>query len=115
TRRAFPDGIIFIEVGKKPKLVQRQAEFGALFGMTPDQFKEDLATNKALLRQAIGDRKVLVILDNIWNKDVVEALQCGADGVKFVVTTRLVNLADALGRAVRVDVLTPEEGGELIL
>jgi tetratricopeptide (TPR) repeat protein len=115
TRRTFPDGIAFIEIGKKPDLLSRQAEFGALFGMRPDQFKGDLAVNKALLRQAIGSRKLLIILDNVWSRDAVDALQCGADGVKFVVTTRLVNLAGALGRAVRVDTLTPEEGGELIL
>jgi hypothetical protein len=115
TRRTFPDGIAFIEIGKKPDLLSRQAEFGALFGMTPDQFKGDLAVNKALLRQAIGSRKLLIILDNVWSRDAVDALQCSADGVKFVVTTRLVNLAGALGRAVRVDTLTPEEGGELIL
>ncbi|PJF34904.1 MAG: hypothetical protein CUN49_13270, partial [Candidatus Thermofonsia Clade 1 bacterium] len=117
-RRYFRDGVFWIEVGKdpeKPKISEIQARLGMCLGLTPNEFRENPEDNKILLWRAIGARRLLVILDDVWNKEALEALQCGAENVKFIVTTRQVNLANTMGRAVRVDLLTPEEGGTLIL
>lgn len=114
-RRIFPDGIARIEVGKQGKPAQMQARLGELVGLPSEAFTSDLESNRHELSLALRNKRMLIILDNVWHKEVVDALKCGADGVKLIVTTRLVKLANALGHSVRVDLLSPQEGGELIL
>ncbi len=117
TRRIFPDGIARIEVGKqsKPEPTQIQARLGELVGLRSEEFTSNLEANRQKLSIALRGKRMLIILDNVWHREVVDALRCGADGVKLIVTTRLVNLANALGHSVRVDLLSPQEGGELIM
>ncbi|MFN7208926.1 MAG: NB-ARC domain-containing protein, partial [Aggregatilineales bacterium] len=114
-RRIFPDGIVRIEVGKKGEPTQMQMRLGELVGLPSEEFKSDVEGNRQKLSTALRGKRMLIILDNVWRKNVVDALKCGADGVKLIVTTRLVNLANVLGHSVRVDLLSPQEGGELIL
>ncbi len=114
-RRTFPDGIVLIEVGKQPNLTELQARLGKLVGLEAAEFKENLDANRQLLSAAFLGKRMLIILDNVWNKHAVDAANFSAEGVKFIVTTRLVNLANTLGRSVRVDLLLPEEGADLIM
>ena len=114
-RRTFPHGIALIEVGKQPNLTELQARLGKLVGLEAAEFKENLDANRQLLSAAFLGKRMLIILDNVWNKHAVDAANFGAEGVKFIVTTRLVNLANMLGRSVRVDLLLPEEGADLIV
>lgn len=114
-RRDFPGGLAWIEVGKKPNLTELQSRIGRLVGLEASEFKENLDANKQLLSTAFHDKRMLIILDNVWGKNAVDAVNFGADGVKFLVTTRLVNLANDLPYRVRVDLLSDPEGADLIV
>jgi tetratricopeptide (TPR) repeat protein len=113
-RRRFRDGIAMIEVGKQPNLIELQARLGALVGVEAKEFTGDLDANRQRLSQAFRDKHMLIILDNVWKREAINALNCGAPGLKFILTTRIVALANHYS-AVRVDLLLEREGGELIL
>ncbi|MCS6871313.1 MAG: TIR domain-containing protein [Anaerolineae bacterium] len=114
-RRTFPDGITLIEVGFGATPVQVQTRLGKSLGIEASEFKSDVEYNKHLLIPRLRGKRMLFILDNVWKREQVEAVQCGVDQVKFIVTTRRTALGELIGYSVRVDVLTPEEGGELII
>jgi hypothetical protein len=113
-RRRFRDGIAMLEVGKQPNLIELQARLGALVGLEAKEFTGDLDANRQRLSQAFRDKHMLIILDNVWYRNAVDAVNFGAEGVKFILTTRIVALANHYS-AVRVDLLSDREGGELIL
>ena len=113
-RRRFRDGIAMLEVGKQPNLIELQARLGALVGVEAKEFTSNLDANRQRLSQAFRDKHMLIILDNVWHRNAVDAVNFGAEGVKFIFTTRIVALANHYS-AVRVDLLSDREGGELIL
>ncbi|MET8875090.1 NB-ARC domain-containing protein [Nocardia sp. NPDC004604] len=77
-RAAFPDGIVWVELGPNPVTPTRQAQVAAAFGQQGVVFA-DAQQGKALLTQLLAGRRCLLVVDNIWaaqdlgDLDVVEA------------------------------------------
>jgi tetratricopeptide (TPR) repeat protein len=115
-RRAFPDGIVLIEAGVKAKPFELQTRLGMFLGIEAKEFKEDIEFNKALLIARLRDKRMLLILDNVWRKDQVDALQCGVSTLRILFTTRRVELAEQLAEQnnVNISLLEPDEGADLI-
>jgi len=115
-RRTFSDGIILIEAGVKAKPFELQTRLGMFLGIEAKEFKEDIEFNKALLIARLRDKRMLLILDNVWRKDQVDALQCGVSTLRILFTTRRVELAEQLAEQnnVNISLLEPDEGADLI-
>lgn len=62
-RRTFPDGVIWIEIGKTPSIATRQGDIGTIFGDLRDEYPDE-NRGKARLGQITADKRALIVLDD---------------------------------------------------
>lgn len=75
----------------------------------------DLASRAAALRSALADKKVLIILDDVWNVDQIRPLLPSGSRSTVLLTTRDSDLVVALGGAeFQLSVLTAAESRQLL-
>ena len=70
-RRAFPDGIFWITLGQKPQLAERQRWLARELG--DEALFPDERSGKECLRNLLAGRKVLLVLDDVWQREHAEA------------------------------------------
>ncbi|XP_044477836.1 probable disease resistance protein At4g27220 [Mangifera indica] len=87
------DEVVFVEVSDKPDTKKIQDELAQQLGL---EFKKEAERASKLYARLKNDKKVLVILDNIWEQLDLEALgiPCGDDrgGCKLLLTARDLNV-----------------------
>ncbi len=111
---AFPDGVIWLSLGREPNLTARQEDLYLLLTGERENFK-DPAQGRLFLAPALQDRACLVILDDVWELAHAEAFPMQADRTRFLLTTRIAQVLDALqARTFELDVLTPEQSLALL-
>lgn len=114
-RRRFTDGVIWVKVGQKAVPTQLQSAIGVtVYKDSPDNYKTE-RDGWLALSQILKGKKALIILDDVWEHELVEHLPVADTGCRLLITTRSATLAANIdGLDVRLDVLTPEEGARLI-
>ena len=94
-RSLFPDGILWASVGPTPHTREILSRWGVLLGLAPRILGELVAPQDWLLtlRTAVGNRKIVFMIDDIWSIDDAMAFVVGGMGCAHVMTTRLPNVA----------------------
>jgi WD40 repeat protein len=93
-RRAFPDGIFWITLGQKPQLAELQRWLAKELG-DPALFADE-RSGKETLRKLLAERKVVLVLDDVWQREHAEVFYViGAMG-RILLTTRDAGLVTAL-------------------
>ncbi|MBN1249372.1 MAG: TIR domain-containing protein, partial [Anaerolineae bacterium] len=64
-RRAFPDGLFWVSLGKNPDLKVRQSEICSWLGDQKQSFA-DIEEGKARLAYLLQNKACLIILDDVW-------------------------------------------------
>jgi hypothetical protein len=112
-RRRFKDGVYWIEIGQHPEITSRQAALGALLGDQREHYTDPTA-GKMRLSYLLADKQALVVLDDVWDHRVVDHFPAGS-ACRWLLTTRSRQVASLVdGVDVQLDLLTPEEGAQLI-
>jgi hypothetical protein len=94
-REAFPDGIYWLTFGTEPKIEILQTNLAiSLEGKHPQLSGE--ATLRTYLTSLLQDKKVLLVLDDIWIISHIDSFADLGDGVQLLVTTRKGDVADRL-------------------
>ena len=117
---AFPDGIVWINLGqidprtRREDLTARQADLAfALSGK--EAFFRDVEAGKTRLSAVLADKRVLLILDDAWDLTDLQAFDVAPESGCLVVTSRNGQLLSEFGAAVHVvGVLGKEAGLELL-
>ncbi|XP_031271127.1 probable disease resistance protein At4g27220 [Pistacia vera] len=110
------DEVIFVEVSDKPDTKKIQDELANQLGL---EFEEEAERASKLYERLKTDKKILVILDNIWEELNLEALgiPCGNDrgGCKVLLTARDLNVLVSMDsvKYFLVGILTEEEAWSL--
>ena len=103
------DGALWADLGLRPDLAQQLRRWAEALG-TPAARRAEMTSIedwKALVRAAIGARRLLLVLDDVWSADGGnEFLSLGPRCVGLL-TTRLRPVADALVRQVDIVALAP--------
>lgn len=113
-RAAFPDGIVWVELGPDPVVPARQAQVVAAFGQPGNAFA-DAQQGKAVLTQLLSERRCLVVVDNVWAATDLGSLDVVGGPGRLLFTTRDAGIVRAVG-AWRCDVgvLSLEQARELL-
>ena len=102
-RAAFPDGILWAGLGVRPDLQQHLVRWGTLLGLAvttlnalhDGNHEKDLVV---AVRGAIGERRMLLILDDAWTVEDALACHIGGPECATLVTTRFPTIATTLNR-----------------
>ncbi|HEY0757453.1 MAG TPA: tetratricopeptide repeat protein [Ktedonobacteraceae bacterium] len=94
-RAYFRDGVLWAGPGLQPDISEILSHWGALLGVTADgsarlDSNEDWAR---AIRVAIGQRQMLLVIDDVWESAAALAFQVGGLSCGYLVTTRYPNLA----------------------
>ncbi len=112
-RAAFPDGLVWITVGREPTrdVDARLREIVRMIGGPRD---ETLAA-ETLYRTTIAGKAALIVIDDIWSKADLEPFLAESARSRFLFTTRDASIARFSGaRPHRVDLLGEAQSRELL-
>lgn len=116
----FPGGVLWAHLGQDPDVSRQLAKWARSLGLSKDDIAdcngvEDLGEAVA---QAIGDRRMLLVVDDVWNTEAGERFMIGGPNCARVITTRYVKVARELmpttDAVFEVRKLNAEEGFELL-
>ncbi len=117
-RAYFCDGILWAGLGPDPNIAGLLSRWGKLLGLSATEMStlnssEDWA--KAL-RNAIGLRRMLLVLDDAWQVEEALALKVGGTNCTHLVTTRFPTIAAhiAADGAIQIQELSDEESMTLL-
>ncbi len=117
-RAQFSDGILWAGLGLSPHLPGLFRRWGKLLGVTiHEEDTRNLQVSwSRMLQAAIGRRHLLLILDDVWQAEVVDALQVGGACCGYILTTRIAHIAARLTgeRALQVPELEEQDGVQLL-
>jgi WD40 repeat protein len=115
-KEQFPDAVVWINIGEDaagPELAEKVTNVVSMLrGDRPALTDPVLAG--AELGRTLGDRRVLLVVDDVWSATQVEPFLMGGSGTVRLFTTRV---RDALPRSaewVQVDQMTRSEAGQLL-
>ena len=112
-RRAFPDGIVWLQIGPKPPLVERLREAAKALD-DPGNFAT-VPEGKAKLGEVLAGRAVLLVLDDVWHAADADAFDVLGPRSRMVFTTRDAGLVVTLGATqYQVPLLSEHEALELL-
>jgi tetratricopeptide (TPR) repeat protein len=88
----FSDGLLWAGLGPQPDIISLQNSWATALGIDVRHLTEPKQRNEAL-RSAIGNRRLLLILDDAWQLEAAQAMRCDSPQVVYLVTTRSRDLA----------------------
>jgi len=114
-RRAFADGVFWIDMGKKPDPLARLSDIGVYFGDVKAEY-HDIPRAKQRLSTILRDKRVLIIVDDVWDYKHADAFRLADTRSRIMITTRLTSLATQLSvHGTPLGTLTSAEGMALFI
>ncbi|TMC18262.1 MAG: tetratricopeptide repeat protein, partial [Chloroflexi bacterium] len=117
-RHAFADGILWAGVGPHPNLLSHLSRWAGLLGISATQMAALRGIDEwaFAIRNAIGTRKMLLIIDDIWQYEEVQTLRVGAQNCAYLITTRSRDVAGqlALDGTMLIEELNAEQSVQLL-
>jgi tetratricopeptide (TPR) repeat protein/transcriptional regulator with XRE-family HTH domain len=117
-RTYFKDGILWASVGPQPNIPGVFSRWGNLLGISFTQMT-NLGSNEAkakAIRNAIGGRSLLIIIDDAWKLEEALAFRVGGANCAHIVTTRFPLIAShmASGNAILIRELDEKDSINLL-
>lgn len=113
-RAHFTDGVYWLAVGQNRQITSLQAQLGRDLDMLDTGF-DSPADGRHRLRRALAGKRALLVLDDIWDIECLDALDVVAGPGRMLVTTRNLDAllaADITAHA--LDVMTLEQARTLL-
>src|SRR5271166_5766862 len=116
-QQAFPDGVVWITIGKESAFdaLTRMREVGKALGDDPSRYENELAA-KHQYRSTIRKKAALIVVDDVWRSSDLEPLRAeDSPRSRLLFTTRDASIAAAMGAREHVaDLLTEEQSREVL-
>jgi tetratricopeptide (TPR) repeat protein len=92
----FPDGVLWVSLGRTPAVMPLLNSWGVALGISPEDLAnaDDPASLGRTIRNALGRRRVLLIVDDAWEEADALAFKVGGSDCAHLVTTRFENIAN---------------------
>ncbi len=94
-REYFRDGILWAGPGPRPNLLSLLSRWGMLLGIASAEIEKLTGIEAWItaIHTAIGDRKLLLVIDDVWKLEDGLAFKVGGPRCSYIVTTRFPQLA----------------------
>src|SRR5271165_852522 len=116
-QQAFPDGVVWITIGKESAFdaITRMREVGKALGDDLSRYENVLAA-KNQYRSTIRKKAALIVVDDVWRSTDLEPLRAeDSPRSRLLFTTRDASIAAAMGAREHVaDLLTDEQSREVL-
>ena len=115
-RERFPDGVVWVTVGEDatgPELAEKVTNVVGLLGGERPALTDPVAAG-AELGRVLGDRRVLLVVDDVWSAAQVEPFMIGGPGAVRLFTTRIRGVLPGSAELVRVDEMDRDEAEQLL-
>jgi|GEM_PF-1287028 len=93
---AFPDGILWTSLGQNPSVLSSLAAWGRQLGDMSVGRALTVAEASAQLAALLNNKRMLLIVDDVWEVEHALPFKVGGHGCAMLLTTREKRLADAL-------------------
>ena len=110
-QEAFPDGVIWVAIGKESTVgaPARLREVGRALNDERGDYESDLAARNSY-RTLIATKAALIVLDDVWSATDMEPFLASSTGSRILFTTRDASIAASVGAEVhRAELLSPSE------
>lgn len=90
----FPDGVLWLGLGRTPDLVEIQSRLAEEAGVSSALIKN--STNDQLaeaIRAQLSDKRILLVLDDVWHQPAAQALSLQGRQGMVLITTRQPSVA----------------------
>jgi hypothetical protein len=112
-RARFPDGVWWVTVGERADVVAAQLDLLVRLGVSGAAARS-AAEGVRLLREALGERRALLVVDDVWSAAAAAAFCVVGPAGRVLYTSRDAAVLDAVGaRVERVQVLSEAAAGQL--
>jgi hypothetical protein len=115
-RRYFADGILWTALGPSPVVRTALDAWGRALGIDLLTERDEMGCSLRL-REALTNRRTLLILDDVWNAQDGRPFAVAGSRGRTLLTTREVPVAHAFAtrdRTIRVDLLQPTDALQLL-
>lgn len=102
----FSDGVLWAGLGTQPDLLTLLAEWGRALGQDLSGLVE-VEQRRRVVQQLIGQKRLLLVLDDVWQLEAAQAMQCGGPFCRLLLTTRDNSIAARLAGAAGVQAVRP--------
>jgi tetratricopeptide (TPR) repeat protein len=94
-RARFCEGVLWVGLGLHAHLLAEFRRWGTVLGVSAPEaaFPVLQDTWRGALREALGERRLLLVIDDAWQEDIVKALDIGGPECACVLTTRFEHIA----------------------
>ncbi len=94
-RDHFRDGILWSGLGPQPNVLSLLSRWGMLLGIASAEIAKltSIETWTMAIHHAIGERKLLIVIDDVWKIEEGLAFKVGGPRCTYIVTTRFPQLA----------------------
>lgn len=109
----FADGILWVTLGQNPDLLSLLGDWVRTLDKSRDSYAvTTLELTRDYLHSLLLDRRMLLVVDDVWNAAHADWFQVGGPGCRVLVTTREARLAGAEYH--ELDLMTEEEAISLV-
>ncbi len=92
----FPDGILWASLGENPSILGSLSTWADALKLTEPGRVRRVEDITAQLTAALRDKRVLLIVDDIWQAEHAQWYRVGGQACALVITTRLTDVATTL-------------------
>jgi tetratricopeptide (TPR) repeat protein len=85
-RRRFRDGILWASLGPNAEVTSALVRWADALGKANEGGSD--VERAQMVRDAIGNRRVLLVIDDVWDAEAARTLRCGGPNCAHLVTTR---------------------------
>lgn len=92
----FPDGILWASLGETPNLLSELSSWAEALGLHDPAQERAVEQLTAQLATALRDRRMLLIVDDVWQTEHLSPFKIGGQACALLITSRLNEVAEAL-------------------
>jgi tetratricopeptide (TPR) repeat protein len=113
----FADGVLWTSLGPAPDIAVQFHLWEAAMGLHASEVRElpDLKSRASQLHSLIGDKRILMIVDDVWDEAAARSFEVGGANCRYLFTTRSPRIAAGLAGEIAVGVQELDEGDSLAL